>query len=146
MAISTQNGTTVGISATLPATYDGTGYGVPVFTTLGQVLDVGEIAKAYSVIAQQHVGLDYPEKLKGTYDIANVTLNLSSDSADAGQVIALAALASANSYSFKFTLPSGDLAYITAKVVKFGQGAIATNGVESKVLEIAVDPQSLYEA
>ena len=147
--VSTTTGTTVGMSATLPTTYDAeiaTGYPSLTFTDIGEIIDVGEIAKAFAVINHQTVGRAYPQKLKDTYDIANVTLTLGRVSTDAGQVLLQTALASSASYSFKFTLPSGDNANITAKIIKAGIGAVATGAVESTMIEIAIDPETLFEA
>lgn len=144
--VSVNNGTIISVSATLPATYDGTGYGVPVFTAVGEVVDMGEISKAFTVVTHQPLGVDYPTKLKDVYDIGNISMTIGKIDTDAGQLLLKAALASDNSYSFKVTLPSGDLAYFTAKVLKAGTGAISTGSVTTMPVELAVDPQSLYEA
>ena len=140
------NGTTLGSSAVLPATYDATGYNALTFTTIANVLDIGELGKAYNIVAHQVVANRYPEKLKGNYDIANVTLTLGRVIGDAGQVIIQAGLAADTSYSFKITLPSGNTGQFTAKVIKAGTGSIAADGVETTVVELAIDPQSLVEA
>ena len=146
MAISKTNGATLGASATLPATFDGAGYAAVTFTALGEVVDIGELAKAYNIITHQPVGQDYPDKLKGTYDIGNISITLGRDSADGGQVLLQAALASDNSYSFELVLPSGDTGNFTAKVIKAGLGSVASDGVETTVVELAVDAGTLYEA
>ena len=145
MTATVNNGTTVSVSATLPATYDDTGYGVPTFTTLGEVVDIGEIAKAFSVVAHQALERDYPEKYKDTYDVGNVSMTIAKVTSDAGQVILAAALASDASYSFKVTLPSTDIAYFTGKVLKAGIGAISSGSVTTIALDIAIDPQSVFE-
>jgi len=146
MTANVMNGTTIGISATLPATYDAAGYGALTFTNIAEVLDIGELAKAYNVVTHQTVGRDYPEKLKGTYDIANVTLTLGKVKTDAGQVALQTALTSANSVAFVITLPSGNSGSFTGKVIKAGQGAVAVDGVETTVVEVTVDPNTLFEA
>jgi len=146
MAFNSQNGTTLGSSATLPATYDAAGYAAVTFTAVGEVIDFGELGRVYSSIAHQAVGRSYPEKIKGTYDIPDVTITVASQTADAGQVVLAAALAAAASYSFKLTLPSADTASFTGKVTKMAVGAAATNGIDTRSITIAIDPVSLFEA
>jgi len=149
MAIASVNGTTFGVSASLPTTYDSnvtTGYPSLTFTAVGEVVDVGDLAKAYSVIPHQGIGVDYPTKLKGTYDVGNITITLARVTADAGQVILDAALAATASYAFQITLPSGGVGNFTGKVLKKGISAIKTNGVEMTSVEIAIDPHTVYEA
>ena len=65
---------------------------------------------------------------------------------DTGQDIMNLALASANSYTFRITLPSTAVEHFTGKVIKVGLGAISPSGVETVVMDIAVDPESLFEA
>lgn len=139
------NGATLGTSATLPATIDAAGYDALTFTAIGNVIDIGEVGKAYNIVAHQQVGLSYPEKLKGIYDIGNITITLGRVIADAGQVLLQAALLASASYSFKITLPSTNTIEITAKVIKAGEGPIAADGVETTIVELAVDPESLLE-
>lgn len=146
--VTINTGTTVGISATLPTTYDGnavTGYTPITFTDIGEVVDIGELAKAWTAISHQSVTRAYPQKLKDTYDIANVPLTLGRVPANGGQTAIQAALNSALSYSFKVALPSGGIGYFTGKVLKAGQGSVASGAVTSTMVDIAIDPQSLYE-
>jgi len=140
------NGTTLDVSAALPASFNAAGYNALTFVTVGNIIDMGEIGKAYNAIAHQVVGKRYPEKLKGNYDIGNLTITLGKVIADAGQVIIAAGLAADTSYSFKITLPSGNTGQITGKVLKAARGGIAADGVETLVVDIAIDPESLVEA
>jgi len=139
-------GTTLGTSATLPATFDAPGYSVLTFTAIGKVIDIGELAKAYNVISHQEIGNDHPEKLKDTYDIANVTITVARDSTDAGQVLMQTALGVTASYSFEIVLPSGNTGAFTAKVIKSGMGAVASGSVSTTMIELAIDPNTLFEA
>lgn len=144
--VSVTTGSTFGMSATLPATYDLAGYAAVTMTAIGEVIDVSELAKAFNVIAHQTVGRAYPQKLKDTYDIANITLSLGRVSTDTGQALLQTALASSASYSFELTLPSGDFGNFTGKVVKAGIGGVASGGVEMTMVEIAVEAETLFEA
>lgn len=145
--VAVNNGTVVSVSANLPATYDNAGYtdvGV-VYTTLGEVVDVGEIAKSFTTVTHQPLDQDYPDKLKDVYDIGDVTITLGKVDSDAGQVLLQTALASDASYTFKVAMASGAAAYITAKVLKAGLGAISSGGISTTSVSLAVDPESLFE-
>lgn len=144
--VTINTGATIGISATLPATFDAPGYAAVVFTDVGEVIDVGEIAKAWAAINHQAVTRAYPQKLKDTYDIANITLTLGKVDTDAGQVILQTALNSAASFSFELTLPGGAVADLTGKVLKAGIGSVATGAVSTTMVDLAIDPESLFEA
>lgn len=147
--VTVNTGTTVGLSATLPTTYDDnitTGYASLTFTEIGEVVDIGEIAKAFATVSHQTVGRAYPQKLKDTYDIANITLTLGRVSADAGQIALQTALASSASVAFEVSLPSGDNANFTGKIIKAGIGGVASGAVTTTVVEIAIDPETLFEA
>lgn len=143
--VSVTTGATMGLSATLPATFTKVGYDALTFIDIGEVIDVGELAKAFNVINHQTVGRAYPQKLKDTYDIANITLTLGRAFDDAGQVALATALAASASYAFNITLPSGDIGEFTGKVIKAGLGAVASGSVATTTVEIAVDPESLFE-
>jgi len=147
--VSAATGTTIGMSSTLPTTYDAdgvTGYPSLTFTDIGEAIDIGELAKAYNVINHQTVGRDYPQKIKDTYDIANISVTLGRVSSDTGQALLQTALASSASYSFEVVMPSGDTANFTANVIKAGLGSLASGSIETTILEIAIDPETLFEA
>jgi len=147
--VSVTTGTTVGMSAALPTTYDddaGTGYPSLTFTDIGEIIDMGEIAKAFNVINHQSVGRAYPQKLKDTYDIANITLTLGRVSSNTGQALLQTALAASASYAFEVVLPSGDTASFTGQVIKAGIGAVASGNIETTMVDLAIDPETLFEA
>jgi len=138
------NGATIGISATLPATYNAAGYAALTFTNIGEVLDIGgELGKVFNEITHQTLGRAYPVKIKGAYNIPNMTMTIGKIVTDGGQVLLQTALNSSASFSFIVSLPSGDTGSLTGKVMKAAQGAIAVDGVETTVVDIAIDPQSL---
>lgn len=144
--VSAATGTTLGVSAALPATYDSIGYDALTFTDLGEIIDIGEIAKAFNVINHQTVGRAYPQKKKDTFDIANVSLTLGRVSTDAGQVLLQTALDADVSYAFEVVYPSGDTVAFTALVIKNGIGAVASGNFETTMVELAIDPETKFEA
>lgn len=143
--VDVNTGTTIGLSATLPASYTSLAYNALTFIDIAEVVDIGEIAKAFTVINHQPVGRAYPDKLKDVYDIGNVTLTLGRFSTDTGQIALQTALAASAAYAFEVVLPSGDTAFFEAKVIKAGIGAIASGAVSTTTVELAVTPNSLFE-
>ena len=151
--VTINTGATVSISATLPATTGGNpptstqwgAVGSANWKSVGEVVDVGEVAVAWTAINHQSVTRDYPQKIEDTFDVGNVTLTLGKVSADVGQIAIQTALASANSQAFKVTLPNGDIEYFTGKVLKAGLGAIASGSVSTTVVDIAIDAETLLE-
>lgn len=149
MAKGVNTGTTIGLASTLPTTYDDnaiTGYASLAFTSLGEVVDIGEIAKAFTTVSHDPLDKRYSEKFKDSYDIGNVSLTIARDTSDAGQVLLAAALGSDDSYAFEVVLPNTNTANFTGKVIKAGLGAISRGSVSQTLVEIAIDPQSLFEA
>lgn len=147
--VSSTTGATIGIVATIPTTYDGnatTGYTPLTFTDIAEVIDCSEVAKVYAVLNHQAAGRAYAQKIKDTYDISNVTLTLGRYLADTGQALLTTAHGSSASYSFEIAMPSGDIVNFTAKVIKVGFGGFAAAGVTSTMVELAIDPETLYEA
>jgi len=140
------NGTTVGVSASLPATFDATGYDALTFTTVGNVIDSNEVAVVDSIVEHQTLALNYPEKIKGTYNIPNLTLTIAKTVADAGQVIVKAGKAATTSYSLKFVYPSTNQTEVTGKIIKASPGPLAANNIETMMVEVAIDPQSVFES
>jgi hypothetical protein len=147
--VTKNTGTTVGISATLPTTYDAdgsTGYASLTFVDIGEVVDIGEIAKAFAAISHQSVGRAYPQKIKDTFDIGNVSITLGKVTANTGQVAIQTALNSDNSVAFQVTLPSADVVSFTGKIMKAGIGGISSGSISTTAVDIAIDAETLFEA
>tara|TARA_R110000782_G_scaffold231432_1_gene317750 strand:+ start:143 stop:595 length:453 start_codon:yes stop_codon:yes gene_type:complete len=147
--VTKNTGTTVGISAVLPTTYDAdgsTGYASLTFIDIGEVVDISELSKTYTAISHQPVGQEYPDKIKDIFDIDDITITMGKVTANTGQAAIQTALGSANSVAFKVTLPSGDYANFTGKVMKAGIGGISSGSISTTSVNIAVDPETLFEA
>ena len=147
--VTVNTGATVGISATLPTTYDddvGTGYASLTFIDIGEIVDVGEIAKVWEEVSHQAVGRSYPQKLKDTYNIDTVSLTVGRVTSDTGQAALQTALDSVDSAAFEVTMNGGDVINFTGKVMKAGVGEISAGGIETTVVDISPDPETLFES
>lgn len=97
----TSAGTTLGVSATAPATFDAAGYAALTFTAIGDITDMGEIGTVYEDIPHKPLGERGTYHFKGGFDDGGLQLQMAEAFADdAGQVILKAALASDADYYF----------------------------------------------
>lgn len=105
--------TTYAISASLPATYDASGYGATTitYTTIGKVESFPEFGSVREVNKFTPIN-GAVEYSKGVAEYGSGTMTMADVPADAGQVIMKAADASANHYSMKITYPDGEIHYL----------------------------------
>lgn len=117
MASSTAAGTTLAISAGVPATQDGTGYAALTFTTIGGIDKIGAIGATTNKIEFQPLN-GAKEKHKGSTDYGSLGPTMAHDKADAGQTLLRTASAPTNHalYAFCATYPNGDKRYWQARV------------------------------
>jgi hypothetical protein len=145
MATHLSTGAQIAVSAGLPSVYDDnavTGYRSLAFTSIGEAIDIGEVGIAFNVVEHQAVARRYATKKKGIYSHDDVAITCALDTADAGQVIIDAALASDNSYSFRIIDTDGAAYYFTGKIISAKPGPWAGDDTVTKALSVSVDPQS----
>ena len=88
MTAYTAAGTTLGISASLPASFDAAGFNAVTHTTIGEITDIGgTIGRVYNLVTHNPIGSRATVKKKGSYNSGSVTVAVALDTADAGQVI-----------------------------------------------------------
>lgn len=137
----TSAGTTIAVSATAPATYDQAGFAALTFTTVGEVVDLGEFGRVYNLVSHNPLGDRRTVKRKGSFNDGTVNMTLARDSSDAGQALLQAALASDSSYSFKVTIQDGTVFYFSAQTMSYTAaiGTVDTIFGASVALEIDND-------
>lgn len=142
MAVQSTAGSTLGISAGIPASYNVTGYEALTFTTIGEITDLGEFGRVYNLIKHNPVGNRGTVKLKGSFDEGQMNLQLGLDYADAGQELAMEAAVSDADYSFMLTLQDGSKEYFQAKVMSFKKspGNVDSITAASIQLELTTGP------
>lgn len=122
--LQTMSGATLGISASLPATYDATGYNALTFTSVGHVEDFGEHGGEKQVSTFVAVADSVVQKFPGAINYGSLALMLGCMSSDAGQDLIDAAFASRNRYSVKVTYPlrtgeaTAEIHYLDVLVVR----------------------------
>jgi hypothetical protein len=135
----TSAGTTVAISASLPATYDAAGFGALTFTTIGEITDAGEYGKEYNLVTHNPLADRKTYKRKGSYNNGSMTLQMGRVPDDAGQVLLLAAQDSDNSYSFEVTLQDGTVNYFTGQVMSYRTSIGSVDQITSASVTVEVD-------
>jgi hypothetical protein len=124
MTVFTSAGTTLTVSASIPATFDGAGYAA-VFTAspgpavVGEITDLGEFGREFALVTHMPVGSRGTQKFKGSFNEGTMSLSLGLDTDDAGQIIMKTASLSDNNFSFQVTTQSGDKYFFQAKVMSW---------------------------
>ena len=140
----TNAGTTLSISAAVPATYDSAGYAATgmTYTAVGQVEDHGSHGVTANVSKFTPVDTAVVAKTKGSKDYGSKTMKLGNIAGDAGQIIMKAASESNNHYSVKITYQDGESHYLDVLVSKYeySDGTVDNNRTISATLEICRAP------
>ena len=126
-------GTIIALSASAPGTFDGSGYGALSYTTVGEADEIqGDIGRLYNMVQRFPLaGAGRPSKKKGNYNDGNIQLPMALDYSDTGQNLVRTAIASANPYSFKITLPNSTVIYGQALVLG---ATVNIGGTESFIM------------
>ena len=122
MALTEGIGGFLSVSAATPATFDASGYVALTWTEVGEASEVPEFGGAYSPVTFTPLKSGIVNKFHGELNYGSITIPLGYDSADAGQIILLAALASKDEISFRETRSDGSIRYIMGKVMSFPRG------------------------
>lgn len=142
MTVRTSAGTTIGLSANQPATYNAAGYDALTFTAIGEVTDLGEFGREYSLVTHNPLGSRGTVKKKGSFNEGTMTLQLGLDTDDAGQILAKTASLSDADYSFKVTTQNGDIYYFQAQVMSFKVGVGSVDQITSATITLELTTNS----
>ncbi|MGL4517066.1 MAG: hypothetical protein ACRCUH_10305 [Shewanella sp.] len=113
-------GTTVSISAGVPATYNEAGFAALTYAEIGEIVTVpGTGGTTYEDVAVKVVGRRATLHFKGSSDQEEESMEILVDRTDAGQNLALAARDSDNQYAFKVVYSNGEIDYYQALVYSF---------------------------
>lgn len=138
MGIMTSAGSTIAISATLPGSETSGAYGGLSYTVLGDVSDLGSFGKVYNEVSFLPLATRAKQKFKGSYDNGTLALKLAKNKSDAGQVIALAALASDNAYAFKVVLQDGTIEFFSGRVMSYNIQVGGTDQITGSDINIGI--------
>ena len=137
----TSAGTTIGVSASLPATNDASGFGALTFDLVGEVTDLGEFGREYSSVTHNPLGDRRTVKRKGSYNDGNISMTVARMPGDTGQTTLQTGLDDDASYSFAVTLQDGTILYFEAQIMSYttNVGSVDQITTASVSLEITND-------
>lgn len=142
MAKGTVAGTTVGISASTPATFTEAGYKALTFTTISNITDGDKHGRVYAEVTSSPIDTRSVSKYKGSFNEGNKTLQIDYDSDDAGMILLKAALNSDNDYSFEVAYPNGDIDWFQAKVMSLVKTTAGVDSMRTATVELAITTSS----
>lgn len=142
MGVRSSAGTSIKISAGVPATFNEAGYEALTYTTIGEVTDLGEFGREYALITHNPIATRGTVKLKGSFNEGQISMQLGLDTDDAGQVLAKAASLSDNDYAFQVTDQKGDVYFFQAKVMSFKVGIGGVDNITSATIALELTTSS----
>jgi hypothetical protein len=104
MAIASTTGAQIFIGPINTTAADETDYGALSYTEIGEVESIGEFGDQASTITFTSLGDARVRKRKGVRDAGDLSVVCANDPLDAGQIAAIAAQTTENTYAFKVTL------------------------------------------
>lgn len=140
--IGTVAGSTLGISASTPATFNAAGYAALVFTNIGNIDNAGSDGRVYNEVTFNPIATRGTRKFKGSFNEGNKTITLAYDSADAGAILLKTALNDDDDYSFEVSLPDGSFRYFQAKVMSFVNEENSVDDIRMATVELSITTNS----
>lgn len=119
MTVMTSAGSTLAVSAALPATEDAAGYNALTWTVAGEVTDLGEVGKEFNTVNHSPLQSRRVIKIKGSYNNGTMAVQMGRDFTDAGQAALVTALSVDVPYAVRLTLQNGKKLYFKAMVSSF---------------------------
>jgi len=138
MTVKTSAGTTLAVSAGLPATEDSAGYAALSWTEVGEITDLGEFGKVYNLVTHNPLATRRTVKKKGSFNDGSISLALGLDSSDAGQAILDAAVDSDANYSFRVTDQDSDIDYFQAIVMSKPKSIGSVDSITSSTSQLEI--------
>ncbi len=112
-------GSKIYISAGVPATYDGTGFGTLTYTEIKEVTEIGALGPTQQVVNHVPVSDPFTYKIKTITDSGALSMKGARVTSDPGQTILIAAQASFNPYAIKIVLQNSTILYVQALVTSY---------------------------
>lgn len=141
MAVSlafTSAGTTLRVSASLPATNDAAGFAALTYTLVGEVVDLGSYGKKYNLVTHNPIDDRKTVKRKGSYNSGTLAMKMARVPANAGQAILVTASGSDTAISFKITLQNGTINYFQGLVMGYTTDLGSVDQITSASVDVEV--------
>lgn len=142
MTVRTSATTTLKISAGVPATFNEAGYVALTYTTVGEVVNLGDFGREFELVMHKPVAQRGTVKLKGGHNEGSIALELGLDTDDAGQILLKSASLSDSLHAYLITTPIGDKYYFQGLAMGFKVGVKGVNDVTSATVNIEISTSS----
>lgn len=138
--IESLSGAVIGISASLPATYDVAGYDVSslVFTPIGQVENYGNHGMTAAITEFTPIDTAVVAKVKGSKNYGTISLSIGNVPGDVGQALLKTASESNNRYSIEIRYPDTAFHYLDVLVAKFEYVDGGVNDVQKLNVDLVI--------
>lgn len=136
MTVRSSAGSTIKISAGIPATFNSAGYAALTLTNIGEVTDLGEFGRVYNLVTHNPLGTRGTTKLKGSFNEGTISMQVGLDTDDAGQILAKTASLSDADFSFEIMTQNGDKYYFQAKVMSFTTAVGSVDSVTGATISL----------
>lgn len=132
MTWQTAAGTTIAISAALPASQTAAAFAALTYTLIGEVTNISSVkGRQYNNVEHAPLASAQRTQRKGSFTLPDTTVEMAWDSADAGQILVETASKTNLIYSFCVVKQDGSKRYLTAQVSQFMENI---GEVDSKVV------------
>lgn len=124
-------GSTIAISAGVPATYDAAGFGALTYTLIKEVTEIGTLGKTFGLITHSPVSDPVTYKVKGISNSGTLSLKGGRVVSDPGQTLLISAADSYAAHAIKITLADNTILYVQGLVMGYqtvigGAGVLTT--------------------
>ncbi|WP_295850967.1 hypothetical protein [uncultured Xylophilus sp.] len=132
MTWQTAAGTSIAISAALPASQTAAAFAALTFTLIGEVTNISSVkGRQYNTATHAPLASAQQSQRKSSFTLPDTTVEMAWDDADAGQILVETASKSNAVYAFCVTKQDGKKRYFTAQVSQFMENI---GGVDDKVV------------
>lgn len=141
MAVSkafTSAGTTIHVSATLPTTYDATGFAALTWIKVGEVVDAGNYGKKYNLVTHNPLDDRKTVKRKGSYNNGTMSLKMARVPSNTGQAALITAQSSDDPIAVKITLQDGTIDYFEAVVMGYQTEVGSVDNITSATVDLEI--------
>jgi len=142
----TSAGSTVSISATLPASLTKTAYAALTYTEIGEITDGGSVGRTYNLVSHSPLATRGTVQKKGSFSDGTVTLQAAYAPGDAGQVLVQTALNDDEYYAFAEELQDGTIIYYQAQVTSAPVNVGGVDSITGTTITLAVKSGSIVFA
>lgn len=106
---------------------------------VGEITDIGEFGREYSLVTHNPIGSRGTKKLKGGYNAGSLQLTLAFDTSDDGQLLMKSLRNDDANGTFMITLENGDKYYLLARVMYWKIGVGSVNSIITAKTSLEVE-------